>query len=218
MPAESQALSAWQNPRLRKVLMEVSASGIVVRFIICFLCGSIPFAVLAMMGSGIDIRQVGSGNPGFNNVLRVNKGRAVLTLIGDLGKGYLALWLVRHGAPGAGLGWLFGFGAILGHCYSPFLKFNGGKGIATSAGVMLVLYPFYAVVAMVYFVLARVIGSWLEWPEAGALASVSTWVLFTILMLGFVSPQDALYAAALTLFLAWKHQQNFQRLLAHRKA
>ena len=218
MPAESRALRAGRNQRLRKALMEVSVPGIIVRFIICFFVGSIPFAVLAMIGSGIDIRQVGSGNPGFNNVLRVNKGRAVLTLIGDMGKGYLALWLVRHGAPGAGLGWLFGFGAILGHCYSPFLKFNGGKGIATSAGVMLVLYPYWAAIAMAYFVVARVIGGKVKLPEAGALASVSTWILFTILMLGFVSPQDALYAAALTLFLAWKHQQNFQRLLAHRNA
>ncbi|MCL5006281.1 MAG: glycerol-3-phosphate acyltransferase [Acidobacteria bacterium] len=196
--------------------MAANIPGIIARFVVCFLFGSIPFAVLAMKGSGIDIRQVGSGNPGFNNVLRVSKWRAVLTLIGDMGKGFFALWLVRHGAPGAGLGWLFGFGAILGHCYSPFLKFNGGKGIATSAGVMLVLYPIWAAAAMAYFVVVRIIGGRLKWPEAGALASVSTWVVFTILMLGFVSPQDAVYAALLTLFLAWKHKQNFQRLMAHR--
>lgn len=194
--------------------MQISVPAIIFRFIVCFVCGSIPFAVLAMKGSGIDIRQVGSGNPGFNNVLRVSKWRAVLTLIGDMGKGFLALWLVRHGAPGVALGWLFGFGAILGHCYSPFLKFNGGKGIATSAGVMLLLYPFWAAVAMAYFVAARVIGGRVKLPEAGALASVSTWVVFTILMLAFVSPQDALYASALTLFLAWRHHSNFGRLFA----
>lgn len=207
-----------RNEGIRKASMAASIPGIVARFVVCFLFGSIPFAVLAMKGSGIDIRQVGSGNPGFNNVLRVSKWRAVLTLIGDMGKGFFALWLVRHGAPGAGLGWLFGFGAILGHCYSPFLKFNGGKGIATSAGVMLVLYPLWAVVAMVYFVMARIIGGRLKWPEAGALASVSTWVLFTILMLAFVNPQDTIYAAFLTVFLAYKHKHNFQRLLGHRNA
>jgi len=198
--------------------MPPTTLGIIARFVVCFLLGSIPFAALAMLGSGIDIRQVGSGNPGFNNVLRVSKWRAVLTLIGDMGKGFFALWLVRHGMSGAGLGWLFGFATILGHCYSPFLKFNGGKGIATSAGVMLVLYPFYAVVAMVYFVAARVIGGRLKLPEVGALASVSTWVFFTILMLLFLHPQDAIYAAILTLFLAFKHKRNFQRLLAHRGA
>src|SRR5579872_2162966 len=133
--------------------------GVIIRCAICFLIGSIPFAVLAMTGSGVDIRRVGSGNPGFNNVLRVNKWRAVLTLIGDLGKGYFALWLVRHGAPGMNIGWLFDFSAILGHCYSPFLKFNGGKGIATSAGAMLVLYPLWAGIALVYFILSRVVAS-----------------------------------------------------------
>ena len=198
--------------------MPASTLGIIIRFAVCFLLGSMPFAVLAMMGSGIDIRNVGSGNPGFNNVLRVNKWRAVLTLIGDMGKGYFAVWLVSHGAPGAALGWLFGFGAILGHCYSPFLRFNGGKGIATSAGVMLRLYPVWAAAAMACFMGMRVTGSRLKWPEAGATASLSTWVLFAILMLAFVSPQDALYAALLTLFLGWRHKKNFRNLFTRRAA
>jgi acyl phosphate:glycerol-3-phosphate acyltransferase len=198
--------------------MPATTLGIIIRFIICFLLGSIPFAVLAMVGSGVDIRSVGSGNPGFNNVLRVNKWRAVLTLIGDVGKGYFAVWLVSHGIHAGALGWLFGFGAILGHCYSPFLKFNGGKGVATSAGVMLELYPVWAAVAMAYFVAMRVTGSKLKWPEAGAMASMTTWILFVILMLAFVSPQDAVYAALLTLFLGWRHKKNFQNLLAHRSA
>ncbi|HET7215165.1 MAG TPA: glycerol-3-phosphate acyltransferase [Terriglobia bacterium] len=196
--------------------MPATALGIIVRFIICFLLGSIPFAVLTMLGSGTDIRTVGSGNPGFNNVLRVNKWRAVLTLIGDMGKGYFAVWLASHGAHGAALGWLFGFGAILGHCYSPFLKFNGGKGIATSGGVMLWLYPVWAAVALAFFVVMRVAGSKLKWPEAGATASISTGVLFVILMLAFVSPQDAIYAALMTLFLGWRHKKNFQNLMARR--
>src|SRR5260370_29173734 len=94
----------------------------------CFVVGSIPFAVLSMSGSGIDIRRVGSGNPGFNNVLRVSKGRAVLALIGDMGKGFLAVWIVLHlwrpgESPGALMAWLYGFAVVLGHCYSPFLKF-----------------------------------------------------------------------------------------------
>lgn len=171
-----------------------------------------------MKGSGIDIRAVGSGNPGFNNVLRVNKWRAVATLLGDMGKGYFAVWLAGHGAPGAALGWLFGFGAILGHCYSPFLKFNGGKGIATSAGVMLRLYPLWAAIGLAFFMAMRLTASKLKWPEAGATASMSTWVVFSILMLAFVSPQDAIYATVLTLFLGWRHKKNFQNLLSQRSA
>jgi acyl phosphate:glycerol-3-phosphate acyltransferase len=178
------------------------------------LLGSIPFAVLTMTGSGVDIRQVGSGNPGFNNVLRVSKWRALLTLIGDMGKGFLAVWLAGHGASGVGLGWLFGFGAILGHCYSPFLKFNGGKGVATSAGVMLVLYPPWAAAALALFTVVRLSGSRLKWKEAGAIGSLAAWAAFTLLMLAFMGREEALMAALMTLFLAWRHKKNLQNLLA----
>lgn len=187
------------------------------RLFVSFLLGSVPFAVLAMAGSGIDIRKVGSGNPGFNNVLRVSKWRAVVALIGDMGKGFLAVWLVyrvfHHPADGVALGWLYGFAAVLGHCYSPFLKFSGGKGIATSGGVMLVLYPLWAATALAYFALARVVGGKLKWREAGTIASLTTWVLFVLLMLVFVGRQDAVYAAIMTLFLVWRHKKNFQNLV-----
>jgi acyl phosphate:glycerol-3-phosphate acyltransferase len=195
---------------------------ILLRLLICFALGSIPFAVIAMAGSGIDIRKVGSGNPGFNNVLRVSKSRALVALVGDLGKGYLALWLVLKAWPlsgpaasgpnGIGWPWAFGFAAVLGHCYSPLLRFNGGKGIATSAGVMLVLYPAWALVALAYFIVARVALGKPKWREAGALASLSTWVLFTILMLVFVSAVDAAYAGVMTLFLVWRHSKNLGNL------
>jgi glycerol-3-phosphate acyltransferase PlsY len=83
---------------------------------------------------------------------------------------------------------------------------------------MLKLYPLVATVALVFFVAMRVAGSKLKWPEAGAMASMTTWVLFAILMLAFVSPQDAVYAALLTLFLGWRHKKNFQNLMARRSA
>src|SRR5579859_172054 len=100
---------------------------LLLRLLVCFLLGSIPFAVVAMAGSGIDIRKVGSGNPGFNNVLRVSKWRAVIALAGDMGKGYLALHWTMHTGDPLRFGWLLGFAAVIGHCYSPFLRFNGGK-------------------------------------------------------------------------------------------
>jgi glycerol-3-phosphate acyltransferase PlsY len=193
---------------------------VLVGLLVCFLIGSIPFAVVAMLGSGIDVRRVGSGNPGFNNVLRVSKARAVVALIGDLGKGPLAIGLVHHfwpshaGMGGVTLGWLCGFAAVFGHCYSPLLKFNGGKGIATSGGVMLVLYPGWALVAVAYFTALRIAGSRLKWREAGSLASLTTWVLFVCLMLGFVGRLDATFAAVMTLFLAWRYKKNLQNLFA----
>lgn len=182
----------------------------------CFLAGSIPFAVVAMWGSGIDIRKIGSGNPGFNNVLRVSKPRAIAALIGDMGKGYLPVWWLLHSGDPQAYGWLYGFAAIFGHCYSPWLKFRGGKGIATSAGVMLVLFPKLAALALVVFVIVRVLGSRLKWREAGMIASLTTWGFFTALMFPYGGPIDARNAALMTVFLAWRHQQNFRNLMAAR--
>jgi glycerol-3-phosphate acyltransferase PlsY len=210
--------------------MPGSVAPILIRFLICFLIGSIPFAVIAMTGSGIDIRKVGSGNPGFNNVLRVDKRRALLALIGDMGKGYLAVWLVLRAwaVPSAAavpftdqagllsLGWLCGFGAVFGHCYSPFLKFNGGKGVATSGGVMLALHPGWAAIALAYFTVVRLLGSKLKWREAGTIASLTTWVVFAALMLAFVSKADAGNAAIMLLFLVWRHKKNLHNLMLPR--
>ncbi|HMD97859.1 MAG TPA: glycerol-3-phosphate acyltransferase [Terriglobia bacterium] len=196
---------------------------VLIRCFICFLIGSIPFAVLAMAGSGIDIRQVGSGNPGFNNVLRVSKARAVPALIGDMGKGFLAVWLVvrlwsisplPHVGVSIALTWLYGLVAVLGHCFSPFLKFNGGKGIATSGGAMLAIHWPWAVLALAYFAVARIVFGKRKWREAGATASLTTWVLFTLLMLLFVGRLEAACAAGMTLFLTWRHSKNLQSLLS----
>ncbi len=187
---------------------------LLIPLLVCFFLGSVPFAVLAMLGTGIDIRRVGSGNPGFNNVLRVSKPRAIIALVGDLGKGVLAILLFYRAGDPVLLGWLFGFAAILGHCYSPFLKFNGGKGIATSAGVMLILYPLWAAISLAVFLIIRLGGSRMKWKEAGALASIGSWIFFVVLMVALLKFSDAGYAAVMTLFLAWRHKKNFQNLLA----
>jgi acyl phosphate:glycerol-3-phosphate acyltransferase len=194
----------------------MSMISVLIRLLVCFAIGSIPFAVISMLGTGIDIRKVGSGNPGFNNVLRVSKARAILALIGDLGKGYLAVGLAYRlfHLPGDGvaMGWLYGFGAVLGHCYSPFLRFNGGKGIATSGGVMLVLYPIWAITALAYFTIARISFGKLKWCEAGTSASLTTWALFTLLMLFFAGRPDATWSLIMTLFLTWRHKSNLRRI------
>jgi len=191
-----------------------AALPILIRLLACFLLGSIPFAVLAMLGSGIDIRRVGSGNPGFNNVLRVSKPRAILALIGDMGKGILAVWLFHKTGDSLTLGWLYGFAAVLGHCYSPFLKFNGGKGIATSGGVMLVFYPKLAALALLVFAVIRITGGRLKWREAGTIASMSTWAIFALVIFFFISPQEGIYAGVMTLILALRHKKNFKNLFS----
>jgi len=197
-------------------------SPVLLRCLVCFLAGSIPFAILAMTGSGIDLRKVGSGNPGFNNVLRVSKWRAVLALIGDMGKGALVVWLVYRrfpvreipiGISSPALGWVYGFAAVLGHCYSPFLKLKGGKGVATSGGAMIILHPLWAIVALTYFTAARVTLGKLKWQEAGTIASLTTWLLFSLAMGIFMGRQDAIAAAVMTLFLTWRHKKNIQNLV-----
>jgi len=180
----------------------------------CFLIGSIPFAVIAMAGSGIDIRRVGSGNPGFNNVLRVSKPRAILCLAGDLGKGVAAIsWFWKPGDP-VDWAWWMGFAVVLGHCYSPWLRFKGGKGIATSAGVMLVLYPKLALPCVATYVTGRVLGAKLKIPEAGALSSLGSWALFALLVALTQGVAPASYALAMLLLVTWRHRDNLQRLRA----
>lgn len=187
---------------------------ILLKMLASFAFGSIPFAVFAMWGSGTSIRDVGSGNPGFNNVLRFSKPRAVLTLIGDMAKGFAPVMLFYSAADDPiNIGWLYGLCAVFGHCYSPLLKFNGGKGIATSCGAMLGLYPLWAAAALVFFVLFRSLGSRRQWRQRGALASVATWIFFTAAMFVQFGSSHAIYALLMTIFLTWRHKSNIADLL-----
>src|ERR1043165_4173913 len=97
---------------------------LVLKLVAAFFIGAIPFAKVAMLGTGVDITKVGSKNPGFRNVTRVASWwRAGICLIGDLGKGYFALWLLgRSDDSGVAL-WAIGIASVMGHCWSPFLSF-----------------------------------------------------------------------------------------------
>ena len=186
---------------------------LILQLLASFLIGSIPFSVVAMWRSGTDIRDIGSGNPGFNNVLRFDKKRALISLVGDVGKGYLPVWLFYDPEQFVNFGWLYAMGAVFGHCYSPWLKFRGGKGIATSAGAMLAVYPLLAATALVVFVLIRVGGSVLKLSEAGAYGSLLTWVYFTMAVHFQLGMPDTKYAVLMTLFLFWMHRSNIRRML-----
>ena len=182
-------------------------------FLASFLIGSIPFSVIAMWGSGTDLRTIGSGNPGFNNVLRFSKKRALISLVGDVGKGFLPVWLLYSPDQFVNVGWLISLGTVFGHCYSPWLRFRGGKGIATSAGAMLAIYPAIAAGAIVFFVVVRVVGSVTRLNERGAWASLLTWVFFTVLIHFQHGMPDTKYALLMTAFLVWCHRSNIGRML-----
>src|SRR5512137_623227 len=108
-----------------------------------YLLGSIPFGVLIARGAGdVDLRRVGSGNIGATNVLRaVGKGAAALTLIGDIGKGALAVGLARWADASAAVVAAVGLAAVLGHLFPVWSEFRGGKGVATTLGVVLGVSP-----------------------------------------------------------------------------
>ena len=186
---------------------------LILQLLASFAIGSIPFSVIAMWRSGTDLRDIGSGNPGFNNVLRFNKKRAVVSLVGDVGKGFVPVWLFYDPEQFVNFGWLYAMGAVFGHCYSPWLRFRGGKGIATSAGAMLGIYPALAVSALVVFVVIRVLGSTLKLSEGGAYASLLTWVYFMVAIHFQLGMPHTKYAALMTLFLFWMHKSNIRRML-----
>lgn len=186
--------------------------GLAVRLAACFLLGSIPFAVMTMWGTGVDITTYGSGNPGFNNVLRYSKWRAILCLIGDAGKGWAAVWLSMQPGETALAGWLYGIAAVLGHSFSPFLSFKGGKGIATGAGAMLFLYPNILLPCVGLYIFLRLVGGKFQWTERGFIASMSASLLFAALIVlreGFPAGWAGL---ALLGFVAWRHKKNIQVL------
>ena len=118
--------------------------------IVSFLTGSIPFGIIVARIKGVDLKKVGSGNIGATNVLRsMGKSPAALTLLGDILKGTLAVALGRHFGVGAWYEGLIGISAILGHNFSVFLNFRGGKGVATSLGVLLIYSPLAALCTIV---------------------------------------------------------------------
>lgn len=149
---------------------------LVLRILTAFLIGSIPFAKIAMLGTGIDITRVGSNNPGFNNVLRVSsKWRAAIALVGDIGKGCLAVWLL-------GTHWLVVIAPVIGHCWSPWLRFNGGKGVATTVGVMIYMQPWITLLCLPLYPILRIIGRKMGWRQEGAIASMSTMLLLSLVV------------------------------------
>ena len=185
------------------------------KFLLAFLIGSIPFAKVAMFGTGIDITKVGSGNPGFRNVSRVASWwRAAICLIGDLGKGLFAVWLLGHGETSVLAFWGLGIAAVMGHCWSPFLGFNGGKGVATTFGVLLILQPFVTLVCLPLYPILRVIGGKLKLRQEGAIASLSTAAVISafVLILGGAAP--GALAGVMLLIVLIRHAPNLRELCA----
>jgi len=173
-----------------------------------YLLGSIPFGVLLTRAAGAgDLRQIGSGNIGATNVLRTGrKGLAAATLLLDMAKGAVAVLIAATFLPGTAA--LAATAAFIGHCYPVWLKFRGGKGVATLMGVVLALYwPSGLVYAAVWLgLLATVRISSVSGMAAAVSAPVSA---------AFFGRIDlVLMLLALALIVLWKHRENIDRLLS----
>src|SRR5215813_7565860 len=184
-----------------------------------FLIGAIPFAKIAMLGTGIDITKAGSKNPGFNNVLRVtnnNWRRAGIALIGDIAKGSIALLLFGRGDVSTVTLWLIGIAAVVGHCWSPFLKFNGGKGVATTVGVLLFLEPWITLVCLPLYLILRFFGRKVHWRQEGAIASLATMFVISAVVLGLIGTQPGLLAYLMFTIILVRHTPNLREIMASR--
>jgi len=174
-----------------------------------YLLGSIPFGVILTRLAGTeDLRRVGSGNIGATNVLRTGrKGLAAATLLGDGLKGAVAV-LAFAGADDMSFPLAAGFGAFIGHLFPVWLKFKGGKGVATYIGI---LFAFAWPVGLLFCLIWLATAALTRYSSlAGLVASAATPVA---LWLGGW-PQAAVLFAALTLILFARHRENIARLLS----
>lgn len=175
--------------------------------LIGYLLGAIPFGViLTRLGNAGDLRTIGSGSTGATNVLRTGrKGLAAATLLLDLAKGAAAVLLVERLFPGNGA--LAAAGAFLGHCYPVWLRFSGGKGVATMMGIVLALFWPLAIVfaAMWLGTLATMRISSIAGMTAAASAPVAAAALGRFDLVPLL--------IALALIVVWKHRTNIERLL-----
>jgi len=194
---------------------EISANLISIPFA-GYLLGSIPFGVvLAKAFRGADVRKAGSGNIGATNVARVAGPVAgVLTLILDIAKGAPAVWLAARLANQSAM-WMViaGLAALVGHCFSVWLNFRGGKGVATGAGVFLALCPLAVLGSVIVFVL--VVTFW----RYVSLASISAAAAMPLLIYFLWAPHHApplvvsIGALLAAILIIYKHDSNIQRLV-----
>jgi glycerol-3-phosphate acyltransferase PlsY len=179
---------------------------------ISYLLGSIPFGLVLTHLAGLgDIRTIGSGNIGATNVLRTgNKKIAALTLLLDGSKGAAAVLIFGYIYPGFGM--LAGLAALLGHLYPVWLKFKGGKGVATTLGVMTALsWPVGLITIAVWLLVAK----FFRYSSLAALIAFGIMPIITVL-----AGRDDIewLVLVMTALVYWKHRANVARLIAGRES
>lgn len=180
---------------------------IFVLYTVAFLIGSIPTGQLIARSKGIDLKRQGSGNVGATNVLRtLGRKPAVITLIGDMAKGAAAVLLGIHFGTGPLQTGVVGLCAILGHNFSVFLNFRGGKGVATSIGVLTVYSPQTGLVTIIIWLMTVLVS---RYSSLGALVSFGI-LPFSISLLD--TREKLPIAFAITALVFVRHRENISRL------
>ena len=182
---------------------------------IAYLIGSLPFAVIVSRALRLpDPRSYGSGNPGATNVLRTGKKfAAVLTLAGDGGKGWLAVFLAARYAAEYDIGWTVlaacAVAVFLGHVFPLFLGFKGGKGVATAGGVLLALDPWLGLAALATWIVVALLSRYASLASIVAAACAPAYAFFMSQQQGTV-PALVLIGA----LIVWRHQGNIRNLVS----
>ena len=193
----------------------MQAFATVAAVVLAYLVGSLSFAVIVSRAMGLsDPRSYGSGNPGATNVLRSgNKTAAVLTLLLDALKGFVPVLLAdqfgaRFGV-GEGTVALVGLAAFLGHLWPVFFRFQGGKGVATAAGVLLGLNPWLGLATLATW---AIIAAFFRYSSLAAIVSAVFAPFYQLLIWG--GGPAALAVGLMGLLLIWRHSANIGKLLA----
>ena len=177
--------------------------------VLAYLCGSIPTGVILTRRLGLDIRTMGSGNVGATNVARsAGKTVGLLTLLGDIAKGLVPILLVRFFDLGETTLACAAVAALLGHIFSPFLGFSGGKGVATGLGVLLGLAPLAVLLALLVFLVIFAVS------RIVSLSSLVATAITPLLLWWFSYPAARIYAGIfIALLITMRHRENIIRLL-----
>lgn len=175
-----------------------------------FVLGSIPFGIITAKVKGIDLKQIGSGNIGATNVLRsLGKWPAIITLLGDVLKGTLAVAIGKYSGVEPLYEGLIGLSAILGHNFSIFLGFKGGKGVATSLGVLFIYIPHAALFTLITWIVVVLVT---KYSSLGAIVSFALLPL-SVLLIDFQDKTKIFISILISFFIIIRHQDNIKRLI-----
>jgi len=175
--------------------------------LVAFIIGSVPTGLIIARGMGIDLKKKGSGNIGATNVLRTTgKWPAFFTLCGDILKGVAAVLLARYFDAGVLYEGVVGISSVLGHNFSLFLKFKGGKGVATSLGMLSIYAPYAALITVLLWI-AAVFAT--KYSSLGALISFG---FLPVSMILFDTGEKLPIALIITLMMFIRHRENISRL------